>query len=138
VGYEDRPRHLTDGVLAQHDGENFWCHDPKLEPTATVTIDLGEPVRIADVRLQFRGLHGVFWFIPESLEVQVSTDGAAFATIANTRDVPVEGSPYRPDLKLYPVGGEARYVRLVLGPSQHKGDQFAGVIELTEVEVYRE
>jgi hypothetical protein len=138
VGYEDRPRHLTDGVLAQHDGENFWCHNPKQEPTATVTIDLGEPVRVADVRLQFRGLHGVFWFIPESLEVQVSTDGAAFATIANTRDVPVEGSPYRPDLKLYPVGGEARYVRLVLGPSQHKGDQFAGVIELTEVEVYRE
>jgi hypothetical protein len=138
AGYEDRAKHLTDGVLAQFDGENFWCHDRDKEETATVTIDLGEAVRVKDVRLQFRGIHGVFWFVPESIEVQVSTDGEHYETVTAGGKTPVEGDAYKADLWSYEIGGEARHVRLLLGKSQHKGDQYEGTIELTEVEAHKE
>lgn len=136
AGYEGRPAQLVDGVLAQDDGENFWCHDREAEETAHVTVDLGEPTQIREVRLQYRGIHGVFWFVPEDLEFQVSADGQDFRTVARSSAVPVEESPYAADLRSYPIGAEGRYVRVLLGPSQHKGDQYAGTLELTEVEVY--
>ena len=138
VGYEDRATHLTDGVLAQHDSENFWCHDPQEEETATVTLDLGEVLPLSEVRLQFRGLHGVYLFIPETLDIEVSTDGEQFALVPGQRAVPLEGDVYQADPWVYPIGTAARYVRLLLGKSQHTGDQFEGVLELVEVEVRRQ
>lgn len=136
-GYEGRAVHLTDGILAQHDGENFWVHDRTKEETATLTLDLGEPTPIADVRLQFRGIRSAFWFVPESVEVQVATEPEAFTTVLTSRDVPTEGDPYKPDLWVYPVGREARYIRVILGKSQHRGDQDEGTLQLVEVEVHR-
>jgi hypothetical protein len=138
AGYEDRAQHLTDGVLAQHDGEGFWVHDRDAEDTATLTLDLGDTVPVAEVRLQFRGLHGVYWFVPESVSVQVSTDGERFDTAIADAKTPVEGDPYSADLWAYPIHAETRYLRLLLARSQHQGDQYAGTLELTEVEVLRE
>ena len=136
--YKDRSAQLVDGILAQFDGENFWCHDRAREETAYITVDLGEAAQVGEVRLQFRGIHGVFWFVPESVAVQVSSDGDSFDTVIESRDVPSEGEAYTPDLWAYEVGREARCVRLLLGKSQHAGDQYAGIIELTEVEVHSE
>lgn len=135
AGYEGSERSLTDWVRAQDDPRNFWVHDPNREPTAWVTVDLGREAQVEAVRLQFREIYGVFWFVPQDLAIEVSTDGGEFVTVLQTRDVPVEGTPYSPDFRSYPVGRPGRYVRIRLGPSQHTGDQYAGTLELTEVEV---
>jgi len=134
-GYESRAAHLTDGVLAQGDAENFWCHDPAQEETATVTVDLGRRASVAQVRLQFRGLHGVYWFVPGSVDVSVSDDGTTFRPAATTHELPREGAAYSPELLSLAVGRDARYVRVTLGRSQHQEEPYRGVLELTELEV---
>jgi len=135
-GYEDRTPQLVDGVLSDVDGENFWCSDKDKEATATVVVDLGASVSIGEVRLQFRGLYGVFWFLPESTGFDVSDEGETWTAALDTRDVPHEGDAYLGDLRRYSIGKPGRYVRVRLGPSQHRGDRWAGCIELTEIEVY--
>jgi hypothetical protein len=80
----------------------------------------------------------VYWFIPETLDIEVSTDGERFALVPGQRAVPLEGDVYQADPWVYPIGTAARYVRLLLGKSQHTGDQFEGVVELVEVEARRQ
>ena len=126
---------LVDGVLAQDDPMNFWVHDVTKEESASVTVDLGEACGIGDVRLQFREIHGVFWFVPTRLAIAVSSDGGEYETVLESERVPREGTHYSPDFWPYRCGRTARYVRVSLGPSQHTGDRYAGCLELTEIEV---
>lgn len=131
----ERELMLTDGVLAQDDGENFWAHDPSVETTPMVTVDLGAVKPVREVRLQYRGLYGQFWFIPTTITIEVSSDGVDWHYGLETDRVPVEATPYSPELWSYPVVARARYLRLTLGPSQHVMDPYPGVVELTEIEV---
>ena len=137
-GGEARRQHLVDGVLSQHDGENFWCHNRDREETAEVTIDLGKTVQVGEVKLQYRGIRDAYWFVPEALTFEVSADGEAYREALTSTDVPVEGDTYSPDLWTYSIDAEARYVRVGLGKSQHAGDQWTGSLELTEIEVHAE
>ncbi|HQK93438.1 MAG TPA: discoidin domain-containing protein [Armatimonadota bacterium] len=134
-GYGDRGAHLTDGIRAEDDGENFWCHDPRQEETATLTVDIGRRMEVAEVNLQLRGLYGAFWFVPESIDVSISDDGVVFRPVAGTREPPREGAPYSPEPVRIAIGQRARYVRVRLGRSQHQKEPYAGVLELTELEV---
>jgi hypothetical protein len=126
---------LTDGVYAQEDGENFWVHDVRKEPTAWVVIDLGKPLPLKEVRLQYRGLYGTFWFIPTTLSFAVSADGETWEEAGSSEVVPKEGTPYSPAFWDYRLGKNGRFLRVSLGTSQHVGDAFAGTLELVEVEV---
>jgi len=135
AGHEGSEQHLVDWVRAQDDPENFWVHDPAREPTAWVLVDLGREARVEAVRLQFRGIHGVYWFVPQHLAVEASANGTDFEAALKSSDVPVEGAAYSPDFWAYAIARPARYVRLQLGPSQHLGDEYAGTLELTEIEV---
>jgi hypothetical protein len=130
------PRMLTDGILSQDDSQDFWAQDPATDKTPQVTVDLGEAKQVNEVRLQFRGLYGTFWFIPSNITFEASLDSQQWETVLTTAKVPKEGAAYSPDLSSYPLGKQARYVRLTLGASQHVGDQYAGIVELTEIEVY--
>lgn len=131
-------RMLTDGILSQDDGYNFWIQDPDREKTATLTVDLGAVQAIREVRLQFRCIHGVYWFVPAAISVAVSQDGAVFIPISNSAEVPKEGTPYSAGLWSCRLGRPARYVRVELGPSQHTKPPFPGVLEVTEIEVQGE
>ncbi|MBI2302479.1 MAG: discoidin domain-containing protein [Armatimonadetes bacterium] len=126
---------LTDGVYSQDDGKNFWVHDFHQGPVAWVVIDLGKPVNITQVRLQFRGLWGKYWFIPANLGFAVSADGEQFEDAGAADRVPREGDPYDAKPWAYDIDRPGRYLRISLGPSQHLGDQYAGTLELVEVEV---
>jgi len=130
------PRMLTDGILSQDDSQGFWAQDPAQDKAPQVTVDLGEVKQVREVRLQFRGLYGTFWFIPSSVTFEVSQDNRQWETALTTDKVPKEGADYSPDFWSYPLGKQARYIRLALGASQHVGDQYAGIVELTEIEVY--
>jgi hypothetical protein len=101
-----------------------------------VTLDLGAVRPVTEVRLQLRGLYGAYWFVPETVQLLASTDGEEFAPVASLGTLPREGAPYSPELLSMPVGREARFLRLRLGPSQHRGEPFPGTLELTEIEVY--
>ena len=133
--YAGSEQALTDGILAEEDGEDFWVHDVRRERTAWVTVDLGKPVGVKQVRLQYRGIYGQFWFVPEHLSFSVSQDGTHFEEAGATQHVPKEGTEYLPQLWAYDIGKAGRYVRIELGPSQHTGDQYTGSLELVEVEV---
>jgi len=132
----DSERMLTNGILAQDDPQDFWVHDPSKEKTAWVVVDLGESKAIKEVRLQFRGLYGQFWFVPSSLAFEVSDDGERFQQVMTSQAVPKEGSEYSPDLRTCEIGMKGRYLRLTLGASQHVAPPYPGALELTEVEVY--
>jgi len=136
--YQGSEQAIVDGIYAEDDGENFWVHDPWREPTAWVAIDLGKAVRVREVRLQFRGLYGVFWFIPTTVGLSVSPDGTTFAPAVVSERVPKEGAEYAPALWAYPLGQEGRVVRVELGPSQHVNEPYPGTLELVEVEVIGE
>ncbi len=74
---------------------------------------------------------------PQSI-VFVSPDGSEAGPFVETVCVPVEGAVYSPNLWRYRLvdrNKRARYVRLLLGPSQRQTEPYAGVVELTEVEV---
>jgi hypothetical protein len=129
---------LVDGIWAEDDPQNFWVHDREKEETAWIVVDLGQVVPIKEVCLQFRGLHGVYWFVPKNVTLAVSDDGEKFETVGQSAEVPLEGSAYSPQFYAYGIGKIGRYVRLELGPSQHVGDQWAGSLELTEVQVFGE
>ncbi len=126
---------LTNGVYAQEDGEDFWVDDVHKEKTSWVSIDLGKPAAIKEVRLQYRGIYGNFWFIPTTVSFAVSQDGVEWTDAGTSTQVPVEGTPYSPKLWAYPIGKEGRFVRITLGPSQHVAEPFPGTLELVEVEV---
>lgn len=128
-------RMLTDGVWAQDDPENYWAHDPAKGKTAQLVVDLGESKAIKEVHLQFRGLYGVFWFVPSKATFAVSEDGKEYRPVTTTEDLPKEGNPYSAEFRKYAMDAKGRYVRLELGPSQHTGEPFPGVLELTEIEV---
>jgi hypothetical protein len=138
AGYQGSEQALVDGTYAEEDGENFWVHDPQRERTAWVTIDLGQAAKVREVRLQFRGIFGVFWFVPVSVAVSTSPDGTTFSPAVTSDRVPKEGAEYAPALWSYPLGQEGRYVRIELGPSQHVQEPYAGTLELVEVEVIGE
>jgi hypothetical protein len=126
----------VDGILCADDPDNFWVSDPAKEKTARLLIDLGKPGPIKEVRLQFRGIHGVYWFIPSTIGVAVSDDGKAFESVACPTAVPKEGTAYAQQPWTCSVGKPARYVRVSLGPSQHTNPPFAGTLELTEIQVF--
>ena len=128
-------RTLVDGVFAQDDPMNFWVHDVAKEKTASVTLDLGQAREIGEVRLQFREIHDVFWFVPTRLAIAVSSDDEEYETVLESDRVPREGAPYSPEFWSCPCARTARYVRVSLGPSQHTGDRHTGCLELTEIEV---
>ncbi len=127
---------LTNGVFSQDDSQDFWAQDPTKDKTPQVTLDLGAVKPIKEVRLQFRGLYGTFWFIPTTITFEGSSDNQQFERVLVSDKVPKEGAPYSPDLWTYPLNRPARYLRLTLGASQHTGDQYAGIVELTEIEAY--
>ena len=133
--YGESARKLVDGVLAEDDPENFWVSDRAKEKTSWLLLDLGKTAPIKEVRLQFRGIYGVFWFVPSSVGIEVSEDGKAFETVATSSDVPKEGVPYSPRLWAYPVGKSARYLRVNRGSSQHVSAPYPGTLELTEIQV---
>jgi hypothetical protein len=125
----------VDGVLSEDDPENFWVSDPAKEKTSWLLLDIAKTVPVKEVRLQFRGIYGVFWFVPTTVGIEVSEDGKAFESVATPSDVPKEGDPYSPRLWPYPVGKSARYIRVNLGPSQHLAAPYPGTLELTEIQV---
>jgi len=127
----DSARRLTDGALAQDDPQSFWAHDPKEGDSATITLDLGDLLPLDDVRLQFREIYGVYWFLPSRVAVEVSDDGEHWAEAHVTEDLPKEGAVCSPDLLVCPLGRQARFVRVGLSGSQHKGDRWEGLLELT-------
>jgi hypothetical protein len=131
-------RMLTDGILSQDDASNFWIQDPNREKTATLTVDLGAIHAVREVRLQFRCIHGVYWFVPATVIVAVSDDGATFIPVSHSANMPREGTEYSPDFWTCRIGRRTRYVRVGLGPSQHTKPPFPGVLELTELEVQGE
>jgi hypothetical protein len=133
--YAGSERMLTNGVYAEEDGEDFWVHDVGKEKTAWVSIDLGKPTAIKEVRLQYRGIFGQFWFIPTTVSFAVSRDGHEWTDAGTSSRVPVEGTPYSPKLWAYSLGKEGCFVRITLGPSQHVAEPFAGTLELVEAEV---
>jgi len=136
---KERPeckRALLDGILSEDDGENFWASDPATDDRRTVTIDLGEVRTLREVRLQFRGIFGVYWFVPTSITIQASDDGESFTDVLTSDSVPKEGAAYSSALWSYAADCRCRFLRLVLGSSQHTMDPYPGVVELTEVEVY--
>jgi hypothetical protein len=126
---------LTDGILAQDPGDNFWAHDAAREKTAWVVVDLGAERDISEVRVQFRHLDGVFWFVPSSITIETSDIGAQYVTVTAFPQLPKEGAPYSPDFWRCPVSARGRYVRLLLGPSQHTEQPLPGTLELTEIEI---
>lgn len=133
--FKGSERMLTDGVLAQDDPQNFWVHDVAKGESAWLTVDLGAARMVGQVRLQFREIHGRFWFVPTGVSIAVSDDGEAFETVLESTQVPREGAAYSPDFWSYPCARTARHVRVLLGASQHSGDKYAGCLELTEIEV---
>lgn len=140
---------LVDGIDTFITNENYWAHDPQKEENAWIEIDLQQIVPIKEVRLQFRNILGKFTYIPQYVGFEVSTDGEDFAAVPvattevpelvlHTRDVPVEGNSYSQQYWVYAVPNKARFVRVILGPSQHTASQFEGVLQLTEVMVISE
>ncbi|MCE5218357.1 discoidin domain-containing protein, partial [bacterium] len=119
---------LTDGVYAEEDGQNFWVHDLRKEKTAWVQVDLGKPVAVKEVRLQYRGIRRQFWFVPTSLRFEVSEDGERFEDAGESSRVPQEGAAYSPKLWAYPIGKTGRYLRIHLGQSQHVEEPYAGTL----------
>jgi hypothetical protein len=99
------------------------------------------------VHLQFRNVAGDYIFVPKTVGFEVSQDGTHFEAVpvasgevpqpvTITHDVPKEGTQYSAKPWVYALGKRGRYVRAILGPSQCTAGQFAGVLELTEIEVF--
>ncbi len=152
-GYQGIEGKLTDGWLAQDDGENFWVNDRDSESASWVVIDLGKSLPISEVQLQFRDIGGTYWFIPSVLSFSTSEAGQEWSPLTfltvhegggeagpwlQTNHVPKEGAPYSADFWRYKVAGGSRpgrYLRVELGASQHLEEPWAGTLELVEVQV---
>ena len=72
---------------------------------------------------------------PGTLRLDVSGDGTEFATATTSDRAPEEGAPYSAEPRRYAIGERGWYLRVKLGPSQHTGDRYYGLLELTETEV---
>lgn len=138
VKLEEAPKMPVRGMYFATHFHNFWAHDASKEKTATITIDLGQSHSLREVGLQFRNIHGVYWFIPQTVAFGVSDDGTQFAPAITSANVPKEGDQYSAEPWRYAIGKRGRYLRVGLGPSQHTGDPYPGLLELTEIEVYGE
>jgi hypothetical protein len=137
---------LVDGIRAEQDDQNYWAHQGRGRP-AWVLIDLRKIIDICEVHLQFRNVAGDYIFVPKTVGFEVSQDGTHFEAVpvasgevpqpvTITHDVPKEGTQYSAKPWVYALGKRGRYVRAILGPSQCTAGQFAGVLELTEIEVF--
>lgn len=78
------------------------------------TIDLGEPAEIARVKVDCLQNQGSWIFLPRSVEVSVSADGASWRDLAPVELPPVRDPERRVRLLEVPVAGSpVRYVRVV-------------------------
>ena len=139
--FPDSARALVDEVVASYDMTSCWSSAP-IDPTPTITIDLGRVERLDAVALQFCGLvEKKGWYdyrhIPGSVSVDTAGDDGVFETVVReSRDVPVPHQLYKQWFYRYPLQRSGRHVRIRLGPSAATDDP-SQCVRLAEVRVIR-
>jgi hypothetical protein len=134
AGAEADAAKALDGVYQTDDDHNCWCSADGQDVNAWWMVDLGASKPVERIKVQYRCIGDSFRFVPLSVTVQVSDDGATWRTIVSrSRDVPEAGSPYSAKPYEHAVGAGARFVRLLF---EDGGSAFADyrVIQLVEVE----
>jgi hypothetical protein len=132
------PGKAVDGeaIVIYLPSENTWASAEKGGPSPEWwQVDLGrvQPVRL--IRIWFRNLSGAYGFVPRTISIQLSDDGATWRTVpAKSCTVPKEGDPYDRKPCLYELTGQGRYLRILFENGSQRPN--SRVIELTEVEVY--
>ena len=121
--------------------ENAWSCERGKDEGAWWKVDLGTPARVGLLRVWYRHITtlGGYAFVPKSVTVEVSANGAEWRTVLErVRDVPEEGTPYRSEPSTYalPEATTARWVRLLF---EEGGQRTAmPVVQLSEVEIHAE
>ena len=134
AGAEADAAKALDGVYQGDDEQNCWCSADGQDVNAWWMLDLGAIKPVDRLKAQYRCIGDAFRFVPVSVTVQASDDGATWKTLASkSTHVPKAGSTYNDKPYEYAVGTEARFLRLLF---EDGGTAFAGgkVIELVEVE----
>ncbi len=121
-------KYLTDGVI----GNGGWScqpYDREMDHTkpVTVTLKLGSTSEVSGVSLFPRGQ------FPADYEIQVSTDGTNFKTVASDKDVPIDNG----EVKTYTFGAEkASYVRLHITERNPATGRDGALAQLGEIAVW--
>ena len=130
------PSKAWDGEYYKPDVKSsLWSCEDGEDVNSWWMVDLGSRKSLDKVKVQYRENVGIYIFVPVSVTVQVSDDGANWTnTTSRSANVPKAGSPYDGKLFEYTVGTDARYLRLLF---QDGGTPCAGAkgIQLVEVEV---
>jgi len=119
VKYADDGRLLTDGYVAR----SFLAHRVagwSDTDEVTATVDLGAPRPIHEVTVHSLGGGRYGIFAPAQAELDLSSDGVSFRSVASTTAQDLGGNvcAYVP-LALTPPGGQrARFVRVRVRPSE--------------------
>lgn len=157
-GYENREKHITDNNIASDSMENFWVNDPTKEKTSWVIIDMENETEIKEIKLGYRLIENIYRFIPQNVSFEISIDGQTFEpftivayhpenTLAPagpfvvTTMTPTENSKgdnsHLWTYKISEGGKKGRFLKINLGESQCQTDPYKGLLELTEVMVYK-
>jgi len=134
AGAETDAAKALDGVYQGDDEQNCWCCADGQDVNAWWMVDLGTAKPVDRLKVQYRCIGDSFRFVPVSVTVQTSADGATWKTLAGkSTNVPKAGSTYSDKPYEYPVGAETRFLRLLF---EDGGCAYADakVIELVEVE----
>lgn len=126
----------NDGVYGINDPNNCWACGNYQDVGAWWSVDLGQTLPLGKVRVQYRKIGGNYHFVPVSVTIQTkSSENSNWTTVVSkSSNVPQEGAAYNNVLYEYPVGGSARYVRLLF---EDGGSTYSGykLVELVEVEI---
>jgi hypothetical protein len=106
------PQTLTDGLTGGRDFSLNWLFIYGNDLVAT--IDLGKTTRFSRVRMHFLQDERHYIYLPESITVEVSTDGVRYERVAG-EDPRVAASPTEPEIRDFSfsfASREARYLRV--------------------------
>jgi hypothetical protein len=135
-GTNDRAGQLVDGVMQkQGHNENFWASAPD-NVLSVIAVDLGEEHGIDHLALQFRGISNKYVFVPESITIELSSDGTTYNKVLQSERLPKENSRYSPLPWEYEVARRGRFVRISLHGAQSERPGYKGIVELTELQVW--
>ena len=113
----------------------IWCCDEDEDVNSWWMVDLGRKKALDKIKMQYRNISGKFQFLPISVTVQVSNDGANWTTVTSkSSNVPKAGSDYDSKPYEYAAGADARYLRLLFEDGGSVYSDFK-CVQLNEVDM---